>query len=151
MVVSCPGTSFLGIRLMMGFEGLSTEPPLLLIVLKGFGPGDYHFHLSVGSLMITLVAFADICNFPFGITLLHSINLLQWYLSPFGVDTAYDLGVFSPGVDITVASFHRLMLGAFCSHTGCWSRSSGSSFAWASCPAYFCLLRRLLKCCLGLW
>ena len=46
MVASPSGTSFFGTRLMVGFGGLSIEPPLLL-VLRGFGPGDCHFHLSI--------------------------------------------------------------------------------------------------------
>ena len=46
MVASPPGISFFGTRLMVGFGGFSTEPPLLLLVLKGFGPGDYDFHLT---------------------------------------------------------------------------------------------------------
>ena len=38
---------FFGTRLMIGYGGRSIEPHLLLTMLKGFGPGDYHFHLSV--------------------------------------------------------------------------------------------------------
>ena len=101
--------------------------------------------------MITLVAFHSTVNFSSGITLLHNINLCCWYLAPFGVDITHNLGVFSPGVDISVAGCHRLTLGAFCSHTGCWSSSGGSSLAWASCPAYSCPLERLLHYCRGLW
>ena len=60
--------------------------------------------------MITQIAFGGIGSFSSGITLLHNINLFHCYVAPFGVDTTYDLGVFSPGVDITFASCHRLML-----------------------------------------
>ena len=98
--------------------------------------------------MIKQLAFGGIGNLSSGITLPHNMNLFAWYLAPFG-NTIYSLGVFSPSVDITVAGYHRLILIAFCSHTGCWSRSGGSSLAWASCPAYSCLLERLLNCCRG--
>ena len=43
----------------------------------------------------------------------HNISLFHWYLAPSGVDNTYDLGDFSPGMDITVAGCHRLTLGAF--------------------------------------
>ena len=46
-----------------------------------------------------------------------NINLLLLYLVPSGVDTAYDLGVFSPIVDITVAGYQGLTLGIFYNHT----------------------------------
>ena len=52
--------------------------------------------------------------------------LVFWY--PLG-RYSYDLGVLSPGVGISVAGCHRLTFGAFCTHTGCWSRSGGSSLA----------------------
>ena len=72
----------------------------------------------------------------------NSLPQHQPILSVFGtiwVDTIYDLEVFSPGVDITVAGCQWLVLGAFRSHTGCLDRSFGNSLAWASCPAYSCL------------
>ena len=47
MVASPTSTPFFCIRLMVGFGGLNIEPPLFLIMLRCFGPGDYHFHLSV--------------------------------------------------------------------------------------------------------
>ena len=81
MVASPPGTSFFGTRLMAGFGGLSTEPPLLLLVLKGFWtwglslPFECSSLLIRRSLMITLVAFSGIGNCSSGITLLHNINL----------------------------------------------------------------------------
>ena len=144
-------------RLMVGFVGLSTEPSLLLLVLTGFLTWELSISFECSSLlirrslMITLVSFSGIGNFSSGITLLHNINLFHWYLSLFRVGTTYDLGVLSPDVDINVAGGHRVMLDALCSHTGCWSRSGGSSLAWASCQAYSCFLGRLLHCCRGLW
>ena len=47
MVASLSGTFSFGTTLMVGFEGLDIKPPLLLLVLRGFGPRDYHFHLSI--------------------------------------------------------------------------------------------------------
>ena len=61
----------------------------------------------------------------------------------------YDLGGLPTGVDISMAGCHRLMFGAFCTHTGCWSRNGGRSMAWASCPAYFYPLKGLVPCCRG--
>ena len=63
--------------------------------------------------------------------------------------STYDLGGLPPGVDIFVAGCHGLTFDAFCSHTVCWVGSGGSSLAWASCPAYFYPLERLLPCCRG--
>ena len=60
--------------------------------------------------MITLLAFGGTGNFSSGITLLHNINMFL-FLVPSGVDTTNDLGVFSPGVDITVAGCHRADIG----------------------------------------
>ena len=64
----------------------------------------------MGAPILTLVAFGDTGNFSSGITLLHNINLYHWYLASSGMDNTYDLGVFSPCVDITVADCHRLTL-----------------------------------------
>ena len=83
----------------------------------------------MGAPIFTLVAYDGTGNFSSRMTLLHDINLFHQYLAPSGVDTTYDLGVLSPGVDITVAGLHRLTLGAFCSHTCCWGGSGGSSLA----------------------
>ena len=140
---------------MVGFGGLSIEPPLLLLVLKGLGtlglplPFDCSSLLIWQALILKLVAFGDTGNISSGITLCHNINPFCYYLAPSGMDITYDLDMFSPGVDITVAGCYRLTLGAFCSHIGCWGRSGGSSLAWSSCPAYSCLLKRLLHCCRG--
>ena len=68
-------------------------------------------------------------NFSWGITLCHNINLLHPYLAPSSMNTTYNLEVFSPGVDFIVAGCYRLTFGAFCNHTDCWGKSSGSSFA----------------------
>ena len=87
--------------------------------------------------------------FSSSVTLLHDINLLHHYLAPSGIDTAYDLQVLSPGVAMSMAACHRLIFGAFCTHTDSWSRSGGSSLAWTSCPAYFYPLEGLLPCCRG--
>ena len=152
MVASLSGTSFFDTRLMKDFGGLSIEPPLLLSVLMGFWTWGLSLPFGCNSLLIrralklTLVAFGGIGNFSSGITLHHNINLFCWFLAPSGMDITYNLGVFSPGVDITVAGCHRLTLDAFCSHTSCWGGSGGSSLARASCPAYFCLLKGLLHC-----
>ena len=156
MVASPQGTPFFDTRLMVGFGELNTEPPLLLSVLKEFWdwelslPFECSLLLIRRSLMITLVASHSTGNFSSGITLLHNITLCCWYLAPSGVDTTYDLGLLSPGLDITVAGCHRLTLGDFGSHIGSWSGSGGSSLTWASCQAYFFFLRRLLQYCLCL-
>ena len=50
MGVSPSGTSFFGTRLMVGLGGLNIEPPLLLLMLRGFEPMDCHFYLSVADL-----------------------------------------------------------------------------------------------------
>ena len=89
----------------------------------------------MGTPIFTLVAFGVTGNFSSSRNLHCNINLFHRGLAPCGVDTTYNLVVFSPGVDITVAGCHMLIFGAFCSHTGCWGRSSGSSLAWALCPA----------------
>ena len=81
MVASPLGASFFGTRLMVGFRGLSTEPPLLLLVLKGFWtwelslPFEWSALLIRRSLIITLVAFHGTGNLSSDITLLHNINL----------------------------------------------------------------------------
>ena len=74
--------------------------------------------------------------------------VLLVYCTIWGIST-YDLGGLPPGMDISVAHCHRLTSGAFCSHTGYWVGSGGSSLAWASCSAYFCPLEALLPCCRG--
>ena len=73
-----------------------------------------------------LVAFGGTGNFSSGITLCCNINLFCQCLAPSGVVTTYDLGVFSSDVDITETACHRLTMGNFCSHTGCWGKSDGS-------------------------
>ena len=103
---------------------------------------DCDVYPTNGAPLLTLVSFGGTGNFSSGITLCHNISLFCQHLASSGVDTTYGLRVFSPGVDVTVASCHRLTLGSFCSHTGCWGRSGGSSLAWASCPVYSCLLRK---------
>ena len=152
MVASPSGISF-GNRLMVGFGGFSPEPPLLLLVLKGFwtwglslSPEKPAIWMHLYSHLLPLVVLGI---FSSSMTLLHVINLLHHYLALSAVDTTYDLGVLSPGLGITVACQHSLILAAFCGHTGCWVGSSGSSLAWASCPTYSCPLEGLLHCCKG--
>ena len=98
----------------------------------------------VGTPIFILVAFGGNDNFSFGMTLHHHINLLCSCLAPCWVNTTYNHRVFSSGVDITMAGCLRLILGAFCSYTGCRGRSSDSSLPWTLCPAYFCCQRKLL-------
>ena len=153
MVAAPPGTSFFGTRLMVGFEEFSTEPPLLLLVLKGFWTWGLSLSLNWGA--------------HIGCTYIHTC-CLWWYLASFiqsgssppnqpvllvfctiwGRST-YDLGGLPLGVDISVAGCHRLTSCAFSSHTGCWVGSGDSSLAWVSCPAYFYSLEGLLPCCRG--
>ena len=52
MVASPSGTSFFGTRLMVGFGGLSTEPPLLLSMLKGFWTWGLSLPFECSSLLI---------------------------------------------------------------------------------------------------
>ena len=56
----------------------------------------------MGAPIFTLVAFGGTGNFSSGMTFYYHINLFHQFLAPSGVDTTYDLGVLSPGVDITV-------------------------------------------------
>ena len=125
MVASPSGTSFFGTRFMVGFGGLSIEPPLLLSMLMQFWTWELLLSLkwgacTMGAPIFTLVAFGDMGNFSSGMTLCCNSNLFCWYLAPSGVDITYDLGLFSSGVDTTVTGCHRLTLGACCSHTSCW-------------------------------
>ena len=124
VVASPPGTSFFGTRLMVGFGGFSTEPPLLLSVLKGFWTWGLSLSHEVPALWVHLylhlLPLMVLSIFSSSMTLLHVINLFHHYLAPSGVDTTYDVGVLSPGVDISVAGCHRLTFGAFCNHIGCW-------------------------------
>ena len=140
---------------MVGFGGFSTEPPLLLLVCKGFWTWGLSFLLiwgacTMGAPIFTLVTFGGTWH----LFIQYDSSPCHQPVSPLfaqGVDTTYDLGVSSPGGGITVACQHRLALGAFCSHTGYWVWSGGSSLAWASCTAYSCPMERLLHCCRGLW
>ena len=47
IVASISVTSFFGTRVMAGLGRLSIEPYLLLSMLRGFGPGHYHFNMIV--------------------------------------------------------------------------------------------------------
>ena len=157
MIASPSGTSFFGSRLMVGFGGLSIEPPLLLSVFMGFWtyglscPFECRSILIRSALILTLLAFGGTSNFSSGITLCHNINPFCHYLAPSGMDITYDLGVFPHGVDITVTGCHRLTLGAFCSQTGCWSSSGGSPWHGHHACHVSCLLKRLPHCYWGLW
>ena len=106
----------------------------------------------MGAPIFTLVVFGGTGNFSSGMTLLlHNINLFHQFFAPCRVDTIYGLGVVSSGIGITIAGWHRLTWGAFCSHTGYWGRSGGTPLAWASQPAYSCPLESLLHFYMGLW
>ena len=125
MVASPPGTSFFCTRLMVGFGGFSIETPFIIngaqgVLDLGTITVPYRGACTMGAPIFTLVAFCGIGIFSSSMTLLHNINLFYQYLASSGVDTTYDLGVLSTGVDISVAGCHRLIFGAFCSHTGCW-------------------------------
>ena len=124
----------------------------IMIGAQGFWAWGLSLSLKWGTCtmdapILTPVAFDGTGSFSSGITLHCNINLFWQYLTPSGLDITYDLGVFSSGVNITVAGCHRLTLGTFCSHNSNLGRNSGSSLAWASCPAYSCLLERLFHCC----
>ena len=127
MVASTPGASFFGTRLMVGFGGFSTEPPLFLLVLKAFWTWGLSLSLTevlaqwvyLSSHLLPLVVLGIISS---SMTLFRHIYLCCWYFGTLWVDTTYDLGVLSPGVGISVAGCNRLTFGAFCIHTGCWSR-----------------------------
>ena len=70
MVASPPGTFFFGTRLMAGFGGLNTEPPLLLLMLKGFWtwglslPFERSSLLIRRSLMIHWMPLVALATFP---------------------------------------------------------------------------------------
>ena len=148
---SCPWNAFFILCMHQIMGGLLGELPLLLLVLRGvwtWGQShllDWGDCTSIDAPKFTLVAFGGTFNFSSSMTLHHNINLFCQYFAPSGGDTTYGLVVSLPGMDTTVAGCHWLMLGAFCSHSGCWDRSSGSSLAWALCLAYSCLLRRLCQ------
>ena len=138
IVFEMPSLSFMSTRLWLGFGGHLVEVPLLLSVFMGVWTLGLSLSLTLGTCTmgapIFTIAFGGSGNISSGISICHNINHFHWYLTPYEVDTTYDLGVSSPGVDITVASCHSLTFRAFCSHTGCWGRSGGSSLAWALCP-----------------
>ena len=75
------------------------------------------------ALILTVIPFAGVSNLIsdliLSITHCH-INLFLLYMSPCEVDTTYDLGVFLPGVNITMAGCHGLTLGFSYNHTDCW-------------------------------
>ena len=84
------------------------ELPLLLSVAIGVWALGLSLSLNCGPCtmdapIFPLVAFSGTGNFSSGMTLHCNINLYHWYLAPSGVDTIYNLEVFSPGVNITVA------------------------------------------------
>ena len=54
----------------------------------------------MGLPIFTVVAFGGTGNFPSSITLHCNVNLFHCYLAPYGVDTAFNLGVFLPIVTI---------------------------------------------------
>ena len=75
---------------------------------------------GIGICLFVVLAIV-ISYFTSAITHCKNINLLL-YLAASGMDTTYDLGVISPGVDISVAGCYRLILGIFCSHTDCYRK-----------------------------
>ena len=101
MVASPSSTSFFGTRLMMGFGGLHTEPPLLVSVLTGFWTWGQSLSLKCrsllirGTLILTLIALGGTGNYDLssGMTHCHTINPLLLYLAPSGMDIIYDQGV----------------------------------------------------------
>ena len=105
----------------------------------------------MGAPIFTLVAFGGTWHLFIWYDSSPSHQPVLLVLVPSGVDTTYDLGGLSPGVDIPVAGCHRLTFGAFSSHTDCWSRSGGSSLAWPLCQAYSFPLEKLLDSCRRLW
>ena len=128
MVASFYDTSLFGTRLIVGFGGFGIEPPLLLLVLRAFGPEDYHFHMSAAYSLLGVhsshqLPLMVMCNFIShvisGIIHCHNIKLLFLDLAPPGINSTYDPGVFSLGVDITMAGCHKLTQVIFYNHTGC--------------------------------
>ena len=138
---------------MVGFGILVLSHLYYYWCSRGFGPGDYHLHLTevptlwvhLSSHLLPLVVLGILSS---SITFLHHINLCCWYFVPPGVDP-HMIWEGSKLVWISGAGCHRLTFGAFCTHTGCWSRNGGRSLEWASCPAYFYPLEGLLPCCRG--
>ena len=91
MVASLPGISSFGTRLMAGFGGFTTEPFLLLLVLKGFQTWGLSLSPEVHALCVHLylhlLPLVVLGIFSSSMTLLHVINLFCHYLAPSGVDT----------------------------------------------------------------
>ena len=100
---------------MVGFGGISTEPPLLLLVLKGFWTWGLSLSLNLGAHTMGAPIFILL---PFGgtwhpflqydFTPPHQPMLLV-FCTIWGRST-YDLGGLPPGVDISVAGCHKLTL-----------------------------------------
>ena len=59
--------------------------------------------LIAGAVIIILDTSDGTGNFSSSMTLYHSISLFLLYFVPSGIDTMYGLGVFIPGMDITLA------------------------------------------------
>ena len=102
----------------------------------------------MGAIILTLTAFGGIGNLTSLIRYphCHNINLLLLYLAPTGMDTTYDLEVFSPNVDITVAGHHGLTLGILCYHANCFWMSWLHIVPLNSAMNYFCCQRWPLLC-----
>ena len=111
LIVPFPqGTSLFGTRIMVSFEGLSIATFIIIRAL-GFWPWGKSLSLECSSLIrctfiLTLIACGGISNFithlASGFTHCHNINLFLLYLVPSRMGTTYDLGVFSPHVDIII-------------------------------------------------
>ena len=104
---------------------------LVIISGQGFWTGDDHLHLKCstllirGTLILTLIANGDTENFDHTSDIRyqslpeHQTSFLL-YLAPSSEDTACDLGVFPPSVDISVVGCHGLTSVIFCNHTSYW-------------------------------
>ena len=133
MVPSYSGLSFFGSRLIMYCRGISINLPLLLSVLRGFGPGDYHFHLRVvhslsgeqsSKHLLDLVALAIWFH-------INNLSLSQHQPLPYIFSTSWSRYDRSSGSICIQWGYHCtwLLLGIFCNHTDCW---------WTHCHAEFC-------------
>ena len=135
---------------MGGFWGAFGWATCIIInAEEGVGLGTITFSwlrccTTRGAPILTLAGFSGTGNFSSGVTLHYNISLFCKHLAPSGVHITYDLGVFSPGMIITVAGCHRLILGAFCSHSGCWGSNSGSFLGMSIMTSIFLPLEKTL-------
>ena len=114
---------------MTGFGGFDIEPLYYYLYI-----GVWTFRLSLshecsallitGALTLTLITIGDTGQLHFTYNIrCHSLPQDQPVPSKFvppGADNTYDLGVFSPAIDVIVSGCARLIFDIFFNHSDCW-------------------------------